>query len=139
MKSERAKLLLRSGQKHALSRPWVRKECSLALDLGKLLPVAAETLNLAEDAPLQFYQIHYADFSRIYAGHEHPEAVDYLASEVSRHMGRQIMASSNNFSFAGPESVPPVVEPETHQETGFSSEPSQEEDEQQEEKSRSEV
>lgn len=65
-----AKVVLACWSRHALSRDWVRRECMMARDLGKLVAVAVDTLS-PTDLPAEFYDTSFEDLTGYTAQDKH--------------------------------------------------------------------
>jgi hypothetical protein len=65
-----AKVVLACWSSHALARDWVRRECLMARDLKKLIPVCINPM-LPSDMPAEFYDVSYEDLSNFTGQEKH--------------------------------------------------------------------
>jgi hypothetical protein len=84
----------------ALSRPWVKIECRIAMDRGVLIPVLIQPINQLTDVPAAFYNLQHIDLSD-FSG----DPADFEWRKVLKSIGRTLKQPG----LAGPQSA--AIEP----------------------------
>lgn len=70
-KLREAKAVLGCWTPHALSRPWIKTECHIALDQGKLVVAEIERIR-QDEVPAVFYQVNREDLTDFTGDADHP-------------------------------------------------------------------
>jgi hypothetical protein len=81
-KLREAKAVLGIWTPYALSRPWIKTECHIALDQGKLVVAEIERIN-QDEVPALFYQVNREDLTD-FTGHDNHPGWQRLENTIAK-------------------------------------------------------